>query len=232
MVGTVGSSDLRRKFFGMIYDINLTEDQSGSSKMMSTIISIMRLRATFLGISNKFNTVQLRMMKDAGAALKAATTENSLLHIACLAHLVRAGNGSKSGNGSGVAGSLSKYLSGKGVHKEIHNTIIAVALAMSKLATVSEWIVARGLLDTWLRETGLTALKGIPIAKPKRKKNSQVMAESSTSVPSISNMIPQSTMLVTTIVEGIHPSSIPSVTQDERPSEATGEKVSNPMYLF
>ena len=90
-VGVFGCSDFAKRFHSCVWDVNITENSDGASRVMSILNNICKLRG-----QENVNKV----MTDGAKALKKAASQTGLVHHSCFSHMIRCGM-SKNGKGHG-----------------------------------------------------------------------------------------------------------------------------------
>ena len=137
LLGVLGTSDIHRKFHPLIYDLNVSENSVGSSRLLLFLDYIC------LSLCGK----HISILKDASIALEsAASNKLSLETRDCLAHKVRSKAWNEGKRSGGTRGSLETYLLSKGASKNECSQLIAIMLALDSLPSMSHYRCAIGLL--------------------------------------------------------------------------------------
>lgn len=137
VLGVVGTSDAQRHFHPIIYDLNVTENAVGSTRMLKLVDMLT------LCISQKHITV----LKDASLALEKATNSNLNLEARdCLTHKVRSKTWTNKKGVSGTRGSLETYMMSKSCKQVEISQLLSVMLALDTLPTIEKYQAAVILL--------------------------------------------------------------------------------------
>lgn len=136
-MGVVGTSDAQRHFHPIVYDLNVTENSVGSTRLLKVVDMLTLL------ISQKHVTV----LKDASLALEKASSSNLNLETRdCLTHKVRSKTWNNRKGASGTRGSLETYMMSKSCKTTEISQLLSVMLALDTLPSVEEYQVAIELL--------------------------------------------------------------------------------------
>lgn len=137
VLGVVGTSDAHRRFHPIIYDLNVTENAVGSTRMLKLVDMLT------LCISQKHITV----LKDASLALEKAANSNLNLEARdCLTHKVRSKTWTNKKGVSGTRGSLETYMMSKSCKPIEISQLLSVMLALDTLPTIEKYQAAVILL--------------------------------------------------------------------------------------
>lgn len=88
-VGSLGISDLSKRYHSLIWDINVTENSTGSGRLVDFCNRICEKRGFDGNIG--CNTKKHKLLSDGAKALKNAAEDNKFLHLLCLSHMIRSG---------------------------------------------------------------------------------------------------------------------------------------------
>ena len=88
-VGSLGISDLSKRYHSLIWDINVTENSEGSGRLVKFSKQICKIRGYDGDID--CNLSRHKLLSDGAPALKNAAEMNKFFHLLCLSHMIRSG---------------------------------------------------------------------------------------------------------------------------------------------